>query len=97
MASKTQPTKLSGADILAILNRPVATERSLGDAVVDFAADKMNLFIIGVSRITAAATVGARNAGSHYAIERSLQVARSDARLRAAASRAAERINQLMV
>lgn len=98
MAAKTSAvaSKLTGADILAIINRNGSNEeRTFGDAVVDFTSDKLNSLTTGVSRIGAAATVGVRNAGNHFAIERALQTVRSDAKLKAAANRAAERINAL--
>jgi hypothetical protein len=95
-AVKTNPSTLTGADILAILNRNTAPERSLGDAVVDYTADKMNSLTTGVSRVSGAALEGFNNAGKHFALERSVQKARSDAKLRAAANRAADRLNALM-
>lgn len=94
MASKTQPTKLTGADILAILNRNTTNDdSSFSDTVVDYAADRISSTVVGISRISAAAVQGGTNAAKHFALERAVQKARAEHKLVTAANRAAERMN----
>lgn len=88
------PQRVTGTDILALLNRKTEDDGTLGDAVVDFTSDKINSLAVGTSRMAGAMTVGVKNTGKHYALEQAVQIARSNHKLAKAATRAAERINR---
>ncbi len=97
MAAKTASTRITADSILAALNGGQAKAAStFGDSVVDFVSDKAGSTVTGVSRISGALTESFNNGVKHFALEKQVQRVRSDAKLHAAASRAAERMNLVL-
>ena len=93
--AKTTRT-ITAEQILASLSTKAPTGNTLTDTLVDGAADAIDATVSFGARLGGAFVEAGHNAKAHYQIERGVQRMKSDARLKLAAERAAQRINEYL-